>query len=207
MTRSRETIDHLLEQHGQTFCEELGINIARNTPSPLFRLLCLSLLASARISHRIALDATRALADAGWTTAQHLADSTWKQRVRVLNDAGYGRYDESTSTMLAETTSLLIDEYGGDLRKLREAAAGNVDEIHRRLKAFKGIGDAGADMFLREVQVAWEEVYPFMDKRPAGVADRLGLPDEAARLSRLVGDRQVFARLVDALVRESFSHR
>lgn len=205
MTKSHETIDKLLDEHPQTFCEELGINVGRNTPSPLFRLLCFSLLASARISHRIAIDAARALADAGWTTPGHLADSSWKERVRVLNGSGYARYDESTSTMLGETTALLLDDYDGDLRKLREAADGDVDQMHRRLKAFKGIGDAGADMFLREVQVAWDEVYPFMDARPADAAAGLDLPDDAAKLARLVGDRHDFVRVVDALVRESFS--
>jgi endonuclease III len=205
MARSREKIDNLLEEHGETFCEELGINIARNTPSPLFRLLCFALLASARISHRIAIDATRALAEAGWRTPERLADSTWKARVRVLNRAGYARYDESTSTMLGETTARLLDEYGGDLRKLRDAAGGDIDAARRGLKAFKGIGDAGADMFLREAQVAWEEVYPFMDDRPARMARSLGLPDEAAKLARQVGDRHEFVRVVDALVRKSFS--
>lgn len=205
MPKSRDTIDSLLGGHGETFCEELGINVARNTPSPLFRLLCFALLASARISHRIAIDATRALADAGWRTPKRLAGSTWNARVRVLNESGYARYDESTSTRLGETTSLLLDDYGGDLRKLRGAAGGDVEELRRRLKAFKGIGDAGADMFLREVQVAWDEVYPFMDRRPARTAARLRLPGEAAELARLVGDRHDFVRVVDALVRKSFS--
>lgn len=205
MPKSRETIDNLLDAHPETFCEELGINVLRNTPSPLFRLLCFSLLASARIGHRIAIDSARALSKAGWTTPEHLAASTWKERVRVLNDAGYARYDESTATMLGDTTTLLLDEYDGDLRKLRDAAGGDVDELHQRLKAFKGIGDAGADMFLREVQVAWDEVYPFIDKRPADRAARLDLPDDAAKLARLVADRHDFVRVVDALVRETFS--
>lgn len=30
----------LLERHGQTYAAELGIDVARGTPSPLFRLLC-----------------------------------------------------------------------------------------------------------------------------------------------------------------------
>lgn len=202
---TRDTIRQLLDKHGETFCEELGINIARNTPSPLFRLLCLSLVASARISHRIALDTARAISDAGWTTAQHLADSKWKNRVQVLNSAGYGRYDESTSTMLGDTATLVLEDYAGDLRRLREAAGGDVSDIHRRLKTFKGIGDAGADMFLRDVQVAWEEVYPFMDARPGRMAAKFDLPDDATNLARVVGDRLEFTRLVDALVCESFS--
>jgi len=204
MSKRKDTIDRVLEKHGQTFAEELGINVARNTPSPLFRLLCFCLLASARISHDIALKAAKALADAGWTTASNMQDSTWKQRTRVLNRSGYARYDESTSRMLADTVDVLLDDYDGDLRKLREAADGDIDALRRRLKKFKGIGDAGADMFLREVQVAWDEVYPFMDKRAEQMADELGLPKDAKKLAKSVDGPQEFARLVDGLIRAGF---
>jgi thermostable 8-oxoguanine DNA glycosylase len=199
-----KTIHGILKRHGRSFAEELGIDVARNTPSPLFRLLCFCLLASARISHRIAMRAARALADAGWTTATHLDASTWRQRVRVLNGSGYARYDESTATMLGETVTHVLEAYGGDLRRLRSEADGDLDAARSRLKRFKGIGDAGADMFLREVQIAWDEFYPFMDRRSRQSARALGLPEEAAALARLVGDRRMFVRLVDGLVRESF---
>ena len=58
----------------------------------------------------------------GWTTARKMAASTWEERTRVLNHAGYARYDEKTSRRLAETSNLLLKCYNGDLRKLREAA-------------------------------------------------------------------------------------
>ncbi len=40
----------LLENYGQTYAREAGIPVEKNTPSPLFRLLCLAILQSARIS-------------------------------------------------------------------------------------------------------------------------------------------------------------
>ena len=192
----------LLERHGRTFANELGIDVAANTPSPRFRLLVASILFSARIGHRIAFAAARALADQGWTTPQKLARTTWAQRVRVLNRAGYARYDESTSRMLGDTCTLLLERYRGDLRRLREQAGRDPRRERALLKEFKGIGDVGVDIFFREAQVAWEELYPFADRRALRAAERLGLSTDAHRLARLIdGDAREFATLAAALIR------
>lgn len=59
-------------------------------------------------------------------------------------------------------------------------------------------------MFLREVQVAWPEAYPFMDGKSKQMAERLGLSRDASRLARQVKGKPTFVRLVDGLVRASF---
>lgn len=197
----RSTADAVLDRYGQTFAEELGIPVARNTPSPLFRLLCFALLASARIGHSLALRATRALADAGWTTPEKMADSTWRQRTNVLNRSGYARYDESTATRLEQTTSLLLERYGGDLRRLRDAAGRDAAAERELLKEFKGIGDVGADIFFREVQLVWHELFPFADRRILEAAERLGLGKDAAALRRAVTSRPDYVRLCAGLIR------
>ncbi|MDX6752272.1 hypothetical protein SH611_20905 [Geminicoccaceae bacterium 1502E] len=190
----------LLERHGRPYAEELGIDLARNTPSPLFRWLVASLLLSARISGRIALAAAAALSRAGWRTPRRMAEAGWEARVRVLNRSGYARYDESTSRMLGDSCALLLDRYGGDLRRLREAAGRDPARERELLKEFKGIGEVGADIFFREIQPCWEEHFPFADKRALGAAAVLGLGDDAAALAGLV-PRKDFPRLVTALVR------
>ncbi len=198
----RRIAEALLERHGRTFAEELGIDVAKATPAPLFRLFVASILFSARIGHGIAVDAARALFSRGWTTPQKLGDATWAQRVRVLNAAGYARYDESTSRMLGETCELLLERYRGDLRRLREEAGRDPKRERALLKEFKGVGDVGVDIFFREAQVAWEELRPFADRRALEAAKRLGVGGETKALARLVdtsgGD---FARLAAALVR------
>ncbi len=199
-TMKRKLVTILLERHGRAHSEELGIKIGRNTPSALFRWLMASLLLSARIRADVAIRAARALSDQGWTTAARMAKSTWEQRTRVLNEAGYARYDESTSRMLEDTTHMLLEHYRGDLRKLREAAGRDPAAERTLLKEFKGIGDVGVDIFFREVQTAWGELRPFADAKALGAARRVGLRDDAAALAALVNQEDL-PRLLAALVR------
>ena len=198
--RKKDVVAALLERHGQTHAEELGIEVRKGTPSPLFELLCASLLFSARIEAAIATEAARKLRRHGWRSAHRLAESTWNERVRALNEAGYTRYQERTATMLGETAETLLDRYSGDLRRLRDEAECDAGRERKLLKQFKGLGDVGVDIFFREVQVAWEEVAPFADRRALAAAERLGLGKDEQALLR-VAEREDFPRLVAALVR------
>jgi hypothetical protein len=188
----------VLEHYPHTYGEQLGIH-SLETPSELFKLLVMALLMSARIRAGVAFDAAKALFDRGWTTARTMANSSWTERVHTLNQSGYARYDERTATMLADTATLLLDRYRGDLRRLRAAAAADPDVERALLKECKGIGDLGVDIFFREVQRSWPELFPFADRRALQAAERLGLGPDASALLRLV-DRQDFPRLVTGLV-------
>jgi hypothetical protein len=195
-----QIVKALLERHGRTYASELGIDLERGSPSVLYRWLCAATLLSARIGADLAIRAARALAEEGWTTAQRMADATWEERTRTLNQAGYARYDESTSRMLGDTARMLLDEYGGDLRKLRAAAERDPGRERKLLKECKGIGEIGADIFCREAQIAWDELFPFADRRALEAARRLGLEDDAGKLAERV-TRQDYPRLLAALVR------
>ncbi|WP_048307536.1 hypothetical protein [Halomonas sp. PR-M31] len=198
--KKKQIVTALLECHGRTFAQELGIELKRNTPAPLFRLLCLSLLTSAPLSADAAMQACMALGKAGWTTPTKMASSTWEERVRVLNENGYARYDEKTARQLEALTDHLQEAYAGDLRQLREQADGDIKKARRLLKEFKGIGGVGADIFLREAQLCWDEFRPFADKMALKSSAKLKLGDDAETLAKRV-DSNDFARLVAALVR------
>jgi hypothetical protein len=200
----KRIIDVLLERHQRTYAAELGIDLAQGTPSVLFRWLCAAILLSARIGAKQAMQAARALADQGWTTAEKMAGSTWEERTRTLNRAGYARYDESTSRMLGDTAGMLLERYGGDLRKLREAAGREPARERELLKQCKGLGDVGVSIFCREVQQVWDELYPFADERALAAAGRLGLESDAQALAQRVS-KQEFPRLVAALIRVSLA--
>lgn len=195
-------VEALLERHGRTFADEIGIDVAKESPGELFGLLCASILFSARISSDLALRAAQALREQGWTSAEKMAGATWADRAKVLNEAGYARFDERTSSMLGDTAQLLLDSYDGDLRRLREAAGRDPGRERSLLKEVKGLGDVGVDIFFREAQAAWEELYPFVDKRARKTAGELGLPQDPGQLAELV-DRADFPRFVAGLVRAS----
>ncbi|GGY85211.1 endonuclease [Streptomyces geysiriensis] len=202
MGRDQErVVRELVDAHGRTYAEEAGIAL-KDTPQPLYRLLVLAHLLSARIRGSVAVATARALQDAGLSDPRRMADADRQERVDALGRGGYRRYDERTATQLGEAAELLNERWGGDLRRLREEADGEVGEVRRLLQEFPGIGPTGADIFLREVQRVWPDVAPWLDRKALQGAERLGLPKDPDRLVRLAG-RTDPAVLAAALVRAS----
>ncbi|MFI8487912.1 endonuclease [Streptomyces rubrogriseus] len=195
----RRTVRELVDAHGQTYAEEAGIRL-KDTPQPLYRLLVLAHLLSARISASIAVAAACALSEAGLRDARSMAGATWQQRVDALGRGGYRRYDERTATQLGEAAELLTERWGGDLRRLRDEADGDVSELRRLLQEFPGMGPTGADIFLREAQLVWPEAGPRLDRKALRGAERLDLPGDQDRLLALAGKTEP-AVLAAALVR------
>ncbi|WP_121704135.1 endonuclease [Streptomyces sp. E5N298] len=195
----RRTVRELVDAHGQTYAEEAGIRL-KDTPQPLYRLLVLAHLLSARISASIAVATARALSEAGLRDPRRMADATWQERVDALGRGGYRRYDERTATQLGEAAELLTERWGGDLRRLREEADGDVSGLRRLLQEFPGVGPTGADIFLREAQLVWPEAGPLLDRKALQGAERLGLPGDPDRLLSLAGKTEP-AVLAAALVR------
>ncbi|MFD5233236.1 endonuclease [Streptomyces qaidamensis] len=205
MGRRERVVRELLGAHGRTYAEEAGIGL-KDTPQPLYRLLVLSHLLSARIRGSIALATARALHEAGLRDPRRMAQATWQQRVDALGRGGYRRYDERTATQLGDAAELLSERWGGDLRRLRREADGEVSELRRLLREFPGIGPAGADIFLREAQGVWPEAAPYLDAKALQGAERLELPKDPERLTELAGDTDP-AVLAAALVRAAVDKR
>ena len=196
----------LLDRYGRTFAEEAGIKLA-DKPGPLYQLLVLSTLLSARISADIAVAAARELFAAGYRTPQAMRDASWQDRVDALGRGHYRRYDERTATMLGRGAELLIDRWDGDLRKLRSEANGDKRQIGELLTEFPGIGPSGADIFLREVQAVWPEAAPHLDGKVLDGARKVGLPGESRKLAELAGSDANLAHLAAALIRVSRGSR
>ncbi|MEV8229034.1 endonuclease [Streptomyces sp. NPDC079167] len=196
---ARRTLEELLERHGTTYATEAGIRL-RDTPQPLYQLLVLSHLLSARIRAQVAVASAQALFSHRLRTPRRMADATWQERVDALGEGGYRRYDERTATQLGDGAQLLLDEYGGDLRRLRRKADGDMEALRSGLRRFPGIGPAGADIFVREVQTVWPEASPYLDAKALQGAERLGLPSTPDGIVRLAKD-EAPAVLAAALVR------
>lgn len=199
-----ERANALLQYYGETYAEQAGIHL-KDTPAPLFQLLILALMLSARIASDKAVSATRALFEAGFTTPQKMAEATWQQRVDAITWSGYKRYDERTATMLGQTADQVVERYKGDLRLLHKEAQGQAANAKKRLTEFNGIGTVGADIFMREVQALWDDFYPFADTRITKTAADLALPDTPQQLSQLCSKKD-FPRLCAALMRVKLKH-
>lgn len=190
----------LLDEAGQTYAAEAGIQLA-DTPAPLYRLLVVSVLLSARIQAKIAIAGARELIAAGYGTPRKMVDAAWLDRVHALGRGHYVRYDESTATALGEGAQLLLDKYGGDLRKLHRQAPDRT-ALGELLREFPRVGPVGVDIFCREAQQVWPDLRPYFDSKALQGAERLGLPREPDELATLV-DGDDLARFAAALVRVS----
>jgi endonuclease III len=204
----RQDITHaLLDGYGRTYAEQAGITL-RDTPQPLYRLLVLADLLSTRIRADVAVAAARELSAAGMRDPRRMAEATWQERVDALGRGGYRRYDESTATRLGEGAEIAQERYGGDLRRMRDAADGDTDDLRGRLREFPGIGPAGADIFLREAQAVWPQVAPYFDGKAAQGARALGLPGSPRKLAGLAEDADAEpAVLAAALVRVALDRK
>ncbi len=206
---SRTVAAVLLREHGRTYAAEAHNELAAADDaagSGVFRLLCLSLLLSARIRAEVAVRAAVALADAGWTTAAAMAASSWEDRTATLNRAGYARYDEKTARMLGAAAERILTVDGGNLDGLRGRAEYDPARERALLQDFHGIGPVGASIFAREAQAVWLELFPFADDRALATAKKLSLPSSAERLAALVDDPPAMAQLVAGLVRCGLAH-
>ena len=100
----KQLVRALLHRYGTTYAQETGIRL-QNKSAPLFQLLYSALLLSARIPAENAVQAAKALIEAGLTTPEEMAQASWQDRVDVITWHGYKRYDERTSTMLGKHPS------------------------------------------------------------------------------------------------------
>jgi hypothetical protein len=202
MARSsqQELAGRVLRIAGTTYADEAGITL-RDKPMPLFQLLVLCMLASKPIDATIAVQAARELFAAGLKTPKAVLAAERNTMIEAFGRAHYVRYDESSATRLADIASTVRDRYGGDLRALAAAGKHDANSVKRLLKQFKGIGDTGADIFLREVQDVWTWVGPHFDVRATTAAREIGLPADSRKLSNLAPRNT--ARLAAALVRVS----
>lgn len=200
MDKRDQRVRRLLDVAGTTYAAQARIKMT-DKPMPLFQLLVLCMLASKPIDAGIATGAARELFKAGLRTPKAVQESDRQTMIDAFGRAHYVRYDESSATRLTDMAERVGNDYSGDLRELADRSHHDVAAAKRMLKKFKGIGDTGADIYLREVQDVWTWVRPYFDDRATNAAKQLGLPADPAKLGTLAP--RANARLAAALVRAS----
>lgn len=198
MPNREQLVRRLLDAAGTTYAAEARIKLG-DKPMPLFQLLVLCMLASKPIDAAIAMSAARELFKAGLRTPKAVLAADRQTMIAAFGRAHYVRYDESSATRLTDMADRVRVDYAGDLRALADRSGHDVTAAKRMLKRFKGIGDTGADIYLREVQDVWTWVRPYFDDRAVAAAERMGLPTQPAKLASLAPENN--ARLAAALVR------
>lgn len=198
-SRDRARVSALLADAGRTYAQQAGIRLA-DKPAPLWQLLVLANLISARIQASIAVTGAASLFAAGGRTPRGMAELTWDQRTSALVKGRYHHYADGTATRLGECADIVRDRYAGDLRKLAREADEQPARVRTLLQQFPGIGPAGAWAFCRDAQSVWPFLRPAMDQRVLSGAERVHLPTRTETLARTVPPERLDA-LADALVR------
>ena len=196
----QEIVRALIEHQGQLYSEEMGANIARDTPQEMFHWLIGALMLAARIDSGLAVASAAKLREAGLHKVDAILEADEERLIEVLTEGGYARYREVTTGYLKETAAWAKDEFDGDLRVLRDRTD-DADDLLEALQGAKGLGGRGATIFARETQLVWDVFHPRADGPALDAARDLGLPDDADALSDLAGDREDFTRLMAALTR------
>jgi hypothetical protein len=194
--RSLEGVTARTLERSPLYSEELGIDLANRNDSQYFRWFLASILFGGRISETTARNTYYAFARHRLTTPRRILAVGWDFLVYpVMREGGYVRYDGRKSDQVLRDCRSLLDDYGGSLSRLHDAAT-DAGDLERRLLAFYGIGPVTANIFLRELRPFWVRADP--DPLPVvrQVARRLGIDLGAYNRKSLK-----FARLEAGLVR------
>ena len=153
----------VLARYGTTFAEEAGIRLT-DEPAPLFQLLVLAQLLSARIGAGIAVGTAGELFAAGWTTPQRLRDASrasvvaaWAAAATAATTSAprpsCGRWRRWSSTGTAGTCA------GSPRRPGRTPGRGAL------LQEVKGIGPTGRGRLPARGPGVWPWLRPYLDDR------------------------------------------
>ncbi|GLO16826.1 MULTISPECIES: hypothetical protein [Pseudomonas] len=129
-----------------TACD-LGIEVT--DALGVFRWLLASFLMGKRIRSTVAVEAYRVLVDQeGLDTPLKLAQTSHSALVRLLGQAGYGRYDESTARRLHDRGNKVEVELAAQLEVMQQGS--NAEGFKRWLLSFEGVGPKTVEIFMRE---------------------------------------------------------
>ena len=172
---------HLVHTLGGKFSRELGIRLAADKPSEIFKWFLASVFFGARISETVAVRTYREFEKEGLLSPGKIVDRGWDGLVEVLDRGGYVRYDFKTATKLLDVSRALLETYSGNLDMLH-AMASDARDLETRLKGLgKGIGDVTVNIFLRELRNIWEKAEPLPSELVLAAAKDLGLIATASK--------------------------
>lgn len=203
---SNSKIELLLDKYGSFPLSSTPLQDPHSAnPDTILAHLLNAMLSSTRISHEIAAKTLTTVIKAGYADVSQLEKSTWDERTKVLTEGGYTHYREKTATQLGDLARLVREQYDGDLNNIlktaKEKGGAKVrEDVRKKIKAVKGLGEVATDVFCDTIQGLWSEIAPFIDPRSAKTAQAIGLPSDASQLFEAVGkDPEKMCKLASAL--------
>ncbi|KAL8921281.1 MAG: hypothetical protein Q9172_004107 [Xanthocarpia lactea] len=163
-----------------------------STFSPFEELMCAVIL-SRPISHGLGLRSIRTLLNEPYqfTTPKRIREAGFEP-VRKALDEACTQHRQKTAEELVLLADAVVDHLGdGDedvrLERVRRECDHDWEKEKEMLKKYvKGLGKTGLDIFGRRIQAPWPESYPFADQRTLSGLQKLGLPDNAEELQKLL---------------------
>lgn len=135
---------------------DLGIEFSDASGHGLYKWLLASFLIGKRIRSSAAVEAYRSLVDQhGLDTPEKLARCSHRELVRILGQAGYARYDESTAKRLHALGVGVSQELDVQLNILRKNGMA-VSSFRGWLLGFDGVGPKTLEIFMREAAAMLE---------------------------------------------------
>lgn len=199
--RAKATVRALLDRHPRGCVAETADFAVTNTAAGLFRLLCVAILADEIVPSEADARGIHALFGRHLDSAPEMVKSDERQRADVLRQAGHPRAEQA-ARHLGDAARFVIERYDGDLQRLRRNANDDPRRLRQLLAEIPGMNEPGIVIFLREAQMFWPEVAPFVDERAVTAARRLDLPSRPDELLEDVargGGTEKLAWLVGAL--------
>jgi len=95
----------------------------------------------------------------------------------------------SMSGRIESAADMVLDNYNGNLEELRKAAGKDPEKEMKLIREFKGVGETAVNIFCREVQLLWDELFPFADQSTLETLSHHGISCSSAQeVADLVGN-------------------
>ena len=116
-------IKSLLSNFGQSYSEELGIDLKSGKSGEIFKWFLTSILFGARISETIAKNTYKTFEKYKLLTPQKILQAGLGFLINpIMREGGYVRYDGVTSRKILGICKKLIEEYEGDVNNIYKKA-------------------------------------------------------------------------------------
>lgn len=167
MSAGGEILERLKRHYSLESKEYVSLFAYASSGDP-FRVLIATIL-SQNTTDKAALQALKTLEKSVGLTPQEILRAGVRQVGRAIKKAGMYR---SKARFIVESSRIIVEEYGGLMRRMLE---GDASLVRERLRGLPGVGDKTADVLLVTTGVA--STVP-IDTHVRRVSTRLGLIDE-----------------------------